>query len=98
MSQIIEEHYKGYFVTGSDAARYVYVDTHGHFSAKSYSTLEECESAIDEVTSGRELTFRGFDTYTDAWIFFKFLIKYDFEVGGISHDTEHGLWKVSFYG
>ena len=97
MEQIIEYRYKNHFITGSDTARYVYIDPQGHFSAKSYSTLEECEAAIDEVTSERKLTYRGFDTYTDANLFYKFLIRYNFEVVGISHDTEHRIWKVSFY-
>ena len=98
MEQIIEYRYKNHFITGSDTARYVYIDPQGHFSAKSYSTFEECEVAIDAVAYKQELTYRGFDTYADAEVFRKFLISYNFEVVGISHDTEYKLWKVHFCG
>ena len=98
MGQIIEYRYNNHFITGSDNARYVYIDPQGHFSSKSYSTLEECEAAIDAVSYKQELTYRGFDTYTDAELFRKFLISYNFEVVGMEQDIEHRIWKVHFCG
>lgn len=95
MSEIIRRYYKKHFIEGSEDTRFIYTDPQGHFSEKSYKTLEECEEAIDE-TAEEKLTYLAFDTATDAETFRYFLTKEGYKTVGISYDDKRKLYKVSY--
>lgn len=50
----VEVRYKNCLITGNDKIRYVCVDWAGHFSPKSYATIDEAKAAIDEMIEAVE--------------------------------------------
>lgn len=50
----VDIRYKNCLITGSDKIRYVCVDWSGHYSPKSYATIDEAKAAIDEMIEAVE--------------------------------------------
>lgn len=50
----VEMRYKNCLITGSDKIRYICVDWAGHFSPKSYATIDDAKAAIDEMIEAVE--------------------------------------------
>jgi hypothetical protein len=54
---IIEENYRGYFITGSEAISFVALDPHGNYAPTCFDTIEEAKKAIDEdIENSVEIT------------------------------------------
>lgn len=62
----VDVHYKNCLITGSDKIRYICVDWSGHYSPKSYATIDEAKAAIDEMIEAVEAAEKAATTEQPA--------------------------------